>query len=135
MKSGIAHIQVNVNPDNLPFYDELTSYLGWETLYSDDGMLGVMGANNVSVWFVDQVNNVKNDYDGPGTNHISFGVDQQSDVDEVASWLKDRGVEHLFETPRHRPEFSHDETNTYYQVMFESPDKLLFEVVYTGPKA
>jgi hypothetical protein len=135
MNSGIAHIQVNVNPDNLPFYEELTGFLGWSVIYSDDGMLGVKGANNASLWFVDQVNDVQNDYDGPGTNHISFSVDKQSDVDLVASWLKDRGIDHLFETPRHRPEFSHDETDTYYQVMFESPDKLLFEVVYTGPKA
>ncbi|MGH2550294.1 MAG: VOC family protein [Thermomicrobiales bacterium] len=135
MKSGIAHIQINVNPDNLPFYEEFTGFLGWSVIHSDDGMLGVNGASNISLWFVDQVNNVQNDYDGPGTNHISLSVDVQSDVDLVASWLKDRGIEHLFETPRHRPEFSHDDTSTYYQVMFESPDKLLFEVVYTGPKA
>jgi hypothetical protein len=49
-------------------------------------------------------------------------------------WLKESGIPHLFETPRHRPEFSEGD-NTYYQVMFESPDRILFEVVYTGPKA
>ena len=27
------------------------------------------------------------------------------------------------------------ESETYYQVMFESPDKVLFEVVYTGAKS
>ncbi len=37
-------------------------------------------------------------------------------------------------TPRHRPEFSQGPDQTYYQVMFESPDRVLFEVVYTGPK-
>ena len=40
----------------------------------------------------------------------------------------------LFETPRHRPDFAHGEDTTYYQVMFESPDRILFEIVYTGPK-
>jgi hypothetical protein len=39
----------------------------------------------------------------------------------------------LFETPRHRPEFS-SEDSTYYQIMFESPDRILLEFVYTGPK-
>ena len=38
-------------------------------------------------------------------------------------------------TPRHRPEFSASEHDTYYQIMFESPDRVLFEVVYEGPKA
>ena len=38
----------------------------------------------------------------------------------------------LFETPRYRPDFS-SEPNTYYQIMFESPDRILFEIVYVGP--
>jgi hypothetical protein len=60
-------------------------------------------------------------------------VEKQSDVDETVTYLKAHGVPVLFETPRHRAEFSGG-GNTYYQVMFESPDKILFEVVYTGPK-
>ena len=48
-------------------------------------------------------------------------------------------VELVFETPHHRPEIiagtGGPEGFTYYQVMFASPDNLLFEVVYTGPKA
>lgn len=35
---------------------------------------------------------------------------------------------------RHPVEFSVP-GNTYCQVMFESPDQILLEVVYTGPKA
>ena len=31
-----------------------------------------------------------------------------------------------------RPEFSQDTDHTYYQVMFETPDKILIEVVYGG---
>jgi hypothetical protein len=41
----------------------------------------------------------------------------------------------LFDTPRHRPDFSQSPDHTYYQIMFESPDRILFEVVYTGPLA
>ena len=58
----------------------------------------------------------------------------QADVDAAAAFLTARGVQHLFETPRHRPDFAHGEDTTYYQVMFESPDRILFEIVYTGPK-
>jgi hypothetical protein len=59
----------------------------------------------------------------------------QADVDQVAAYLGERGVAALFETPRHRPEFSGDASQTYYQVMFETPDRILVEVVYTGPKS
>ena len=58
----------------------------------------------------------------------------QADVDATVGYLEKQGVAALFETPRHRPDFATSETDTYYQVMFESPDGVLFEVVYTGPK-
>jgi len=41
----------------------------------------------------------------------------------------------LFETPRHRPEFAQSPEQTYYQIMFETPDRILLEVVYIGVKA
>ena len=56
-------------------------------------------------------------------------------MDEVSAQLVARGVKMLFETPRHRPEFSMSPEETYYQIMFESPDRILWEVVYTGPTA
>ena len=58
----------------------------------------------------------------------------QAEVDRTAGHLEELGIEQLFETPRHRPDFSSSEDNTYYQVMFQSPDGILFEHVYTGPK-
>ena len=67
-------------------------------------------------------------------NHIAISAESVADVDSTVIYLQDRGVTTLFETPRHRPEFAQDPAATYYQVMFESPDRILFEVVYTGPK-
>lgn len=135
MKSGLYHVQVNIHPQNTGFYRDLMGFLGWNVLYDGDGILGVAGNNNASLWFVTETKDVANDYDGPGTNHLGIGVDSQGDVDTVVGYLKEKGVACLFETPRHRPEFSSGEGQTYYQVMFASPDNLLFEVVYTGPKA
>ncbi len=129
MSSKLAHMQMNVNRDHLDFYKDLATSVGWTPIHEDDGMLGVAASDGTSIWFVDMVNDVYGDYDGCGLNHIAFGVDSVEDVDKAAAWLTERGIEHLFGTPRHRPEFSADDTNTYYQVMFESPDKLLFEVV------
>lgn len=138
MQTGLSHLQVNVQPKSLPFYKDLMGFLGWQVLHEGSegtGILGVQGANHASLWFVGQVNGTSNDYDGPGTNHIAIGASSQADVDAAAAYLSERGVAALFETPRHRPEFSQSDESTYYQVMFETPDRLLVEVVYTGPKS
>ena len=134
MQTDLHHFQINIRAANIPFYKDLFSFLGWNTIYADDGMLGVAGKSGVSLWFAGGAKDVANDYDGPGMNHISIGTKTQGEVDEVSAYLKEHGVQWLFETPRHRPDFVSNEANTYYQVMFESPDRILFEVVYTGPK-
>ena len=135
MQSRLAHIQLNVQPANLPFYRELMAFLGWQTIYSDDQTLAVAGKNKESFWFIGQVKGVANDYDGPGVNHLGIGTETQADVDAIVTYLTQRGIAPLFETPRHRPEFAAGEDQTYYQVMFETPDRILLEVVYTGPKS
>ena len=135
MQTHLAHIQFNVRPANVPFYRDLLAFLGWQTIYDGDGMLGVAGQHGDSLWFLGQAKEVANDYDGPGMNHLGIGAASQADVDAVAAYLAERGVAALFETPRHRPDFSGSAEQTYYQVMFESPDRILFEVVYTGPKS
>ncbi len=135
MQTHLAHIQFNVRPENVPFYRDLMAFLGWKTLFDNEGMLGVAGKSDDSLWFIGEVKAVTNDYDGPGMNHLAIGTASQADVDAVAAHLTQRGVTPLFETPRHRPEFTESEGQTYYQVMFESPDRILLEVVYTGPKS
>lgn len=125
---------VNIAPRNTAFYKDLFAFLGWNVLHEGEGMLGVGGANEVSFWFAAGANDARNDYDGPGVNHIGIGAPTISDVDATVDYLKAIAVPALFETPRHRPDFASSPDQTYYQVMFESPDRILFEVVYTGPK-
>lgn len=135
MKSSFGHLQINVNSSNLPFYKELFERLSWSVLYEDENMLGVGDEKWGSLWFAAPMHAVANDYDGPGMNHLGIAVGAQTDVDTIVGYLRERGIPALFETPRHRPEFSAGEGDTYYQVMFESPDRILFEIVYTGPKS
>lgn len=135
MHTQFSHIQCNVHPANVPFYRDLLAFLGWKTIFDAEGMLGVASTRGESLWFVGQVKGVKNDYDGPGMNHLGIGTESPADVDAVAAYLTERGVAPLFETPRHRPEFAEGAEETYYQVMFESPDRILWEVVYIGPKS
>lgn len=136
MQTRLSHLQVNVAAANIPFYRDLMAFLGWPTIMDDDSMpaLGVAGQSGDSLWFMGIAEDANNNYDGPGVNHIGIGADVQADVDTVVQYLKEKGVPALFDTPRHRPDFAMGEDQTYYQVMFESPDKVLFEVVYTGPK-
>ena len=74
MHTRLAHIQFNVRPDNVSFYADLMAFLGWSTLYANEGMVGVAGQSGDSLWFVGQVKAVENDYDGPGMNHLAFGA-------------------------------------------------------------
>ncbi len=133
VKSSIGHLQINVNPQNLPFYKDLLCFLGWDVWYDDPNMLGLGGEQGSSLWFAGLAKPVGNDYDGVGMNHIALAVSSPADVDQAAAFLVAKGVKALFETPRHRPDFCSGPEKDYYQVMFESPDRVLFEVVYTGP--
>ena len=128
----LGHLQFNVHARNLPFYRDLFAFFGWPTL-EDDGMMFGTGKDIFnSFWFFGGAKDVENDYDGPGMNHLGLLVQTQDEVDQMVTYLRKRGIEPLFDTPRHRPEFAYNAEHTYYQVMFASPDGILFEVVYMG---
>ena len=135
MSNGkLSHLQVNVKQENLPFYRELFTFLGWQPYFSDPSFEAFNSQGDVSLWFMAGANDAPNDPDGPGVNHIGIAAESQAAVDATVAFLGEHGVETLFETPRHRPDFSQSEDDTYYQVMFASPDGILFEHVYVGPK-
>lgn len=130
----LAHLQVNVDSSNLAFYDVLFAHLGWDPILTNEQMTSFNSVGDVSLWFIGGANDAKNDRDGVGVNHIALAAESQAEVDRTAAFLKERGVELLFDTPQHRPDFSWQDGHTYYQVMFASPDGILFEHVYIGPK-
>ncbi len=134
MHTNVSHLLFGVSPANLPFYKELMGFLGWSALYEDENMLGVGNGGETSIWFGAPLKDAANDYDGPGLNHLGIGTETQADVDTTVAFLAEHNITALFETPRHRPEFSGPDS-TYYQVMFETPDRILIEVVYIGPRA
>jgi catechol 2,3-dioxygenase-like lactoylglutathione lyase family enzyme len=134
MKAGFGHIQFNVDLKNLNFYHELLTFLGWKVLHQSNNMLGCGYLDGSSLWFTNSLKDVKNDYDGTGMNHIAFHTETIADVNEAVTFLLAKNIPAMFDTPRHRPEFSNGPDQTYYQVMFETPDKILVEIVYIGPK-
>ena len=134
MFAPLGHLQFNVQAENLPFYRDLMVFLGWNLIGDWPGMVGLGTIDGQSLWFSGDVKAVTNDYDGPGLNHLAFAAASIADVDAAVAYLQARGVALLFETPRHRPEFARDELSTYYQVMFDTPDRILLEIVYIGPR-
>jgi catechol 2,3-dioxygenase-like lactoylglutathione lyase family enzyme len=130
----LSHLQINVDAANLPFYKDLFDFLAWEPNHSDETTESFNSQGDISLWFTGVANGATNDRDGAGVNHLGLAAATQADVDQTVAYLTGRGIDRLFETPRHRPDFSSSDENTYYQVMFESPDGILFEHVYTGPK-
>lgn len=134
MKSHLYHLQINIDFQNREFYKGLLEFMGWEMIFENDEVFGYTSASSGDMWFVKANNNQENDYDAKGVNHISLRVSATADVDRVKDFLESDGVKMMFDTPKHRPEFASSESETYYQIMFESPDKVLFEVVYLGEK-
>lgn len=135
IKSSVGHIQFNIDPRNIAFYKEFLGFVGWVVVYEEHNILGVGNGQGASLWFSSVTKKVDNDYDGPGMNHLGIAVETQEEVDQVVSYLREHEIKPLFDTPRHRPEFCPGPGHTFYQVMFETPDRILLEVVYTGPIA
>lgn len=131
----LRHLQFCIAPENLQFYKDLMAHLGWTVWNASDEVYGVGTEDGTSLWFTTNAKPGQNDYDMAGVNHLGFSAPSAADVDDTVAYLDEKGISLLFDTPRHRPEFTGgDDTQTYYQVMFKTPDNLLFEVVYSGPK-
>ena len=138
MKADVNHIQLNVRPENLPFYRDLTvGYLGWRVIFEMDGYFGAGAEGSpFSLWFsANGTTEAANDYDGPGMNHLAFGVTTQAEVDDATAYFKGQGIEPAFGTPLHDQMPPPNESNTYYRAMFESPDGILLEFAYSGPRS
>ena len=136
MHTHLNHLVFHVEAGNFDFYRRLFGQLGWTPVLEGDWGFGLaVDGQSPSLWFhaLGQPPTRPNDWDEPGLNHLAIGCDSIADVDAVAAWLRGQGVELLFDTPTHRPEYSQGEGQTYYSVMFASPDRLLLEAVYIGP--
>ncbi len=134
MTSFLHHVQINIDSKNLKFYKDLMDFLKWTPVMETESFAGFHSNEKGSVWFMPAQKNEESDYDKKGMNHLSLGVGSVSEVDECVDWLVKNNIKTLFDTPKHRPDFVPTPEETYYQVMFESPDKILFEIVYTGKK-
>ncbi len=135
MQSHFYHVQINIDySKNSQFYRELMTFLGWSVIFENDKIAGYKSSASGDIWFVDSIDKETVSYDKIGINHISIRVGTQANLDQTIDFLKAKSIETLFNTPRHRPEFTSNDKETYYQIIFETPDKIQFEIVYIGPK-
>jgi catechol 2,3-dioxygenase-like lactoylglutathione lyase family enzyme len=134
MKTHLGHLVFFGDSKNVGFYKSLFEYLEWKTIYDQGGVFGTTDGGGCDLWFEGESNGVHNDHDGTGMNHLAIVTEKKSDVDTAVVYLRENGVELLFGTPCNRPEHAESENHLYYSAMFESPDQILFEIVYSGPK-
>src|SRR5690606_30937960 len=80
----LAHMQINVDPVNLGFYQDLMATLGWRITYAGKEGVEAETDDGADLWFQAGAKDVTNDYDGPGVNHMAFGAASTTDVDAVA---------------------------------------------------
>ena len=134
MKTRLGHLVFHIDPQNAGFYKDLFGVLGWQSIYDEGGVFGFSDGGPCDLWFEGEANGARNDYDGAGLNHLAILTETQADVDAAAAHLSGTGVELLFGTPCNQPDHASSENDLYYSAMFTSPDRILLEVVYTGPK-
>ena len=131
MQSKVSHL-VYFLPDfeqNLPLYRQLFAYFGYQTNLDEEDVYGVVDPEGIYIYLNPAIKNQSGNYDSGGLNHLAFEVESPKEVDQfIQEFLHPRELQQLFHTPRHRPEFA-DVEGGYYQVMFEMPGGLLFEVV------
>lgn len=110
-------------------YKKLFKYLEFRVLWESEEAIGFESSNGISVFFLEADVGKDNSRDGNGLNHLAITVGRANDVDVfVREFLVAEGIECLFDTPQRREDFE-DEESGYYQVMFEMPGGILFEVV------
>jgi catechol 2,3-dioxygenase-like lactoylglutathione lyase family enzyme len=134
VKTHLGHVVVLCKPESVGFFRELFEFLEWKRTYDDGNIISVSDGGKCDLWIEGIANDARNDYDGVGLNHLAVVAERKDDVDAAADYLRGKGVEMLFGTPCNRPEHASSENDLYYSVMFHSPDRILLEVVYTGPK-
>lgn len=108
--------------------------LGWKIIFCTDEVIGFNSVNMGDIWLVSSDVNELQNYDAKGFNHLAIKVEEQNDIKILLDFLKIKNIKTIFDTPKHRPEFANNDKETYYQIMFETPDRILFEIVYIGLK-
>ena len=134
MKSYFYHLQLNIDFANLNFYKSLFAFVGWKTIFEMEDTIGFKSDTSGDIWLVKTKGVKPQDRDNIGFNHVAIRVESVKEIDDINKFFHENKIQAMFETPRYRPEFVNNPQETYYQVMFESPDNILFEFVYIGKK-
>ena len=132
MGATFNHLQFNVGKpeSSLGFYKDLFTFLGIEIVAEHHDEL-VGASDGSTTYYFYRTDEDKRDHvynrDGTGLNHIGLHVDSDAEVDRfIAEFMKPRGIEPEWGTPRTRPDYGHP----YYQVMFADPEGLAIEVFH-----
>jgi len=135
MEAKLEHLSINVsNPKvSLPFYRDLFRYLGYEIIRDEIDSIAARKEGTPDFWIgVTEEKYLENKFHrkNTGLNHLSFFPTYKKDVDTFyEEFLKPRGIQPLYNSPRLFPEYTPD----YYAVYFEDPDRIKLEVSHFTP--
>jgi catechol 2,3-dioxygenase-like lactoylglutathione lyase family enzyme len=127
---GFSHLDYNVADmeSALLFYEPLMGFLGFQKEVHQPGWV-LFGNGRMKLCLVQcdtRFANAGFHRKRPGLNHIAFQAERASDVDELAAFLRKRGVIPLYDSPRF-----FEAEREYYAVFFEDPFRLKLELVYS----
>jgi len=52
MNSHLYHLQLNIDFKNLQLYKDLMEFIGWNTIFEMDDVVGYRSGTNGDLWFV-----------------------------------------------------------------------------------
>lgn len=125
---SLYHLQLNVSAAGIRFYRDFFHYLGHEIFEETAEHLAVR-SGPVDLWLVETEGaHAHRSYHrkATGINHLAFRLQSRREVDTfVDDFLRPRGIESLYGSPKVYPEYAAD----YYAVYFEDPDRIKLEVM------
>lgn len=135
MKNSLAHIEINVSDIvvSKAFYTKILSQLGWKQFDLDDEhVCGFKALDNTHLFLVQTENKFKENgfhRKNIGLNHIAFRVENSEQVEVFNDFLKAEKITTLYhDAPK---DYSSEyQTEQYYTIFFEDPDRIKLEVVF-----
>ena len=133
LRGSINHLSLTVSdlPRAMKFFGPFLEYLGYTVDKSASTMVRVnispITASALNVWQAkDPFKHVPFEVYAPGLHHVSFNVESQSQIDELAQLIPTWGGV-VTDPPG---EYPYTDRGTYYALYFRGPDNIKLECVY-----
>jgi catechol 2,3-dioxygenase-like lactoylglutathione lyase family enzyme len=130
--NGVAHVMLTVSDFEacLPFYEELTRFMGLKTVIKNEQMLYCVGGRTALGIERADTSNGKEKFvqRRVGLHHVCFRARERGEIDEAHKFLQSIGAK-IVHPPEDGPW-----APGYYSVLFEDPDGIRLEINHVPGK-